>query len=95
MLNIQSFIMPYIAGTQYVTGNQPFSPGQPNARWKQSDLGLADDPKPWPSQVPVINLLIGFGGVVQPRAVIPLPDVWQTVPFNYLFLGGVAQKSKG
>lgn len=96
MQNAIPFRIPNIAGSQFVIGpSQVFNPGEPNSTWKQSDLGMADDPKPWPHFVGVINLLIGNPGMPRSRGQIPVVDRFAPNPENYLFLGGVVSKSKG
>lgn len=85
------FHFPNISGSSFITGNQPFNPGEPTA-----DLGLTSYHLiPWPRVVGTIMALASDPGTPRNRAIIPDINQYGVFPANYLFLAGTASKSQG
>lgn len=89
------FRIPNIVGTQYAPGPQPNNPGVSYMPWAGHAIGSSNSPKPWPTMVGVVNLLIGNPGVARNRAPIPVVNRYAPSPQNYLFIGGIVGKSQG
>lgn len=86
------FHMPNITGKFYRPGRQPNNPGE--SQIDNIDNG-AGRMTPWPNAVPVINALANNPGIPRDRALGISNNSDAPLLANYLFLAGVAQKSKG
>lgn len=85
------FFMPDNAGRQYVTGRQPWNPGE-----TQADSGMPFFHMiPWPRPVASLVLLAHHSGIPRDRALLPVNNSTASQPENFLFLSGMVGKSRG
>lgn len=85
------FIIPNIAGNKYDPGPQPNSPGNSVVEW----CGCGGTLKPWPNTVPSLIALANNPGVAMNPALAQVNNQFATLPQNYMFIAGFAQKSQG
>lgn len=89
------FIFPYIAGTAYAPGPQPYSPGESVMVNIGGLMGRNASPQMWPGTVPTLRTLASNPGTPRARASIPVVDNFAPLPSNYLYIDGFVSKSKG
>ena len=85
------FIVPNVQPRFYAPGPQPNSPGESHI----PDGNPHFSPIPWPNVVP--TLLAWANNPGTPRANAPVPVINRVAPLleNFLFIGGIVQKSRG
>lgn len=88
------FKVPYIAGNVFLTGPQPFNPGESVMPWA-GHMGMKSTPLPWPGVVGTINALASTPGIPRARAPVPVVNRFGTEPYDYLTIGGFIGKSQG
>lgn len=87
------FHFPEIMASRPRVGKQPYAPGESQLDFGGPNFRLM----PWPNKVPSIlgQMLANFPGRPQAPALAIVNNAATTLPENYLFIAGIASKSKG
>lgn len=87
---MQLFNVPLYYPDRYVTGPQPFNPGEPNSSWVNEPRSIW-----WPNVVGVLNVIIGNPGTPRGYPISPLITGIAPLPSDYLYMRGFVGKSLG